>query len=90
MSGQMKTLIDRANSLFTTGKNFSEVYVITTSADTEKGVIQTVLAGLNGWIACFDGVELAGCLEAGGIDSPNEVKSNKEFMEQAYEMGKNI
>ena len=29
----MKTLIDRANSLFATGKNFTETYVITTSAD---------------------------------------------------------
>ncbi len=90
MSGQMKTLIDRANSLFTTGKNFSEVYVITTSADMEKGVIQTVLSGVRGWIGCFEGVELCGHLEAGGVDSPNEVKSNKPLMEQAYEMGKNI
>lgn len=90
MSGQMKTLIDRANSLFTTGKNFSEVYVITTSADAEKDVIQTVLAGVHGWIDCYDGVELCGYIEAGGIDNPNEVRSNKELMEQAYEMGKNM
>ena len=90
MSGQMKTLIDRANSLFTTGKNFSEVYVITTSADPEKGVINTVLSGVNGWINCYEGVELCGYLEAGGIDSPNEVRSNKELMEKAYEMGNNI
>ena len=34
MSGQMKTLIDRANSLFATGRNFTETYVITTSADS--------------------------------------------------------
>lgn len=90
MSGQMKTLIDRANSLFTTGKNFTEVYVITTSADTEKGVIQTVLTGVNGWIDCYEDVELCGYLEAGGVDTPNEIRSNKEMMEQAYEMGKKI
>ena len=90
MSGQMKTLIDRANSLFTTGKNFREVYVITTSADAEEDVIQTVLAGVRGWIECYDDVELCGYLEAGGIDSPNEVRSHKKLMEKAYEMGKNI
>ena len=60
MSGQMKTLIDRANSLFATGKNFTETYVITTSADSSKGVAQTVLNGVKGWVACFSGLELKG------------------------------
>lgn len=90
MSGQMKTLIDRANSLFATGKNFSEIYVITTSADAEKGVVNTVLNGVNGWIACFDGVNLKGFLEAGGLESSDEVQNRKDLLEQAYNMGKNI
>ena len=38
MSGQMKTLIDRTNSLFATGKNFNKTYVITNSADSSKDV----------------------------------------------------
>lgn len=90
MSGQMKTLIDRANSLFATGKNFSEIYVITTSADAEKGVVNTVLNGVKGWIACFDGVNLKGFLEAGELESSNEVQNRKDLLEQAYNMGKNI
>ena len=90
MSGQMKTLIDRANSLFATGKNFSEVYVITTSADTTKGVVQTVLNGVKGWIACFSGVKLCGYLEAGGLEDANEASERKELLEQAYNLGKNI
>ena len=90
MSGQMKTLIDRANSLFATGKNFSETYVITTSADSSKGVIQTVLNGINGWVACFSDLELKGYLEAGGLDNPNDVLNRNDLLEQAYNMGKNI
>ena len=90
MSGQMKTLIDRANSLFATGKNFTETYVITTSADSSKGVVQTALNGVNGWVACFSGLELKGCLEAGGLDNPNDVQNRNELLEQAYNMGKNI
>ncbi len=90
MSGQMKTLIDRANSLFATGKNFSEVYLITTSADFSKGVVQTVLNGVNGWIACFDGVEFKGYVEGGGLDNPNDALNHKDLMEKAYNMGKNI
>ena len=90
MTGQMKTLIDRANSLFATGKNFSEVYVITTSADSSEGVVQTVINGVNGWIACFNGVKLCKYLEAGGLDNPNEVLNRKELMEKAYFIGRAI
>ena len=90
MSGQMKTLIDRANSLFATGKNFTETYVITTSADSSKGVVQTVLNGVKGWIACFGNLELKGYLEAGGLEGMNEAHERKDLLEQAYSMGKNI
>mgnify|MGYP002626505234 CR=1 FL=1 len=90
MSGQMKTLIDRANSLYATGHKFSQVYLITTSADSSKGVAQCVINGLNGWLACFDGVKLCGWLEAGGIDNPNDILQNNKLMEQAYKMGKEI
>ena len=90
MSGQMKTLIDRANSLFATGKNFTETYVITTSADSSNGVIQTVLNGVKGWIACFSDLKLKGYLEAGGLNNPNDVQNRKDLLEQAYNMGKNI
>ena len=90
MSGQMKTMIDRANSLFATGKNFTEVYLITTSADSSENVIQDVIKGLNGWISCFENVKLSGYLEAGDINMPNEVSSKKDLLEKAYNLGKNI
>ena len=90
MSGQMKTLIDRANSLFATGKNFTETYVITTSADSSNGVVQTVLNGVNGWIACFDNLKLSGYLEGGGLEGPNDVQNRKDLLEAAYNMGKGI
>ena len=90
MSGQMKTLIDRANSLFATGKNFTETYVITTSADSSKSVVKTVLNGVNGWVACFSNLELKGYIEAGGLDNPNDVQNRKDLLEKAYELGKSI
>lgn len=90
MSGQMKTLIDRANSMFATGHKFSEVYVITTSADSSDNVVQTVINGLNGWIACFDNVKFCGYVNGGGLEAPNDAESNKELLQKAYEMGKNI
>lgn len=90
MAGQMKTMIDRANSLFATGHKFKEIYLIATAADSSNGVIQTVINGLNGWIACFSGVKLCDYVEGAGLESANEAKDNKNLMEKAYNMGKNI
>lgn len=90
MSGQMKTLIDRANSLYVTGFNFKDIYVITTSADASDNVVQTVLFGLKGWCACLPGTNIKGYINGGGLDNPNEVQSNKNLLDQAYNMGKTI
>lgn len=90
MSGQMKTLIDRANSLFSTGKNFSEVYLIATSADSSESVIQTVINGLNGWIACFNGIVFKGYVNGAGLDNPGDVNMHKNLLERAYKMGRNM
>lgn len=90
MAGQMKTLIDRANSLYSTGHNFKEVYLITTSAENSKGIAQTVINGLNGWIACLNGVKLCGYVEGGGLSDPNDALKNQTLLEKAYNLGKNI
>ena len=90
MSGQMKTLIDRANALFSLGKKFSEVYVITTSADASEGVVQSVIHGINGWISCFNGVKLCRYLDGGGLDNPNDVLKKKDYMDKAYAMGRTM
>lgn len=90
MSGQMKTLIDRANSLFAADYKFREIYVITSSADDGKDVVQTVINGVNGWIACFDGVKLIGYVNGGGLNDPSDAKNRQDLLQQAYELGKNI
>ncbi|MBR1619709.1 flavodoxin family protein [bacterium] len=90
MSGQMKTLIDRANSLYVTGYNFKDVYVITTSADGSDDVVQTVINGLNGWCACLPGTAIKGYVNGGGLEAPNDATKNQELLQKAYNLGKNI
>lgn len=90
MSGQMKTMIDRANSLYATGFNFKDVYLITTAADSSDHVVQTVINGLNGWIACLEGSRLKGFVNAYGVDNPNVVSNMPNLLEQAYNMGRDI
>ena len=90
MSGQMKTLIDRANSLYASGFNFKDIYVITTSADGSDNVVQTVLSGLNGWCACLPGTSIKGYVNGSGLDNPNDVLNRQDLLEKAYNMGRSI
>ena len=89
MSGQMKTMIDRANALFAADYKFREVYLITTSADGDES-IKPVINGLNGWIACFNGVKFCGYVSGGGVDNPADVNNNQELLQKAFSLGKAI
>ncbi len=90
MSGQMKTLIDRANSLFASNYKFKEVYLLSTSADTSDDSAQIVINGLNGWISCFNGVKFCGYVNAGGVTNPLDIKKYPQYLNAAYELGKNM
>ena len=85
----MKTMIDRANALFAADYKFREVYLITTSADGDES-IKPVINGLNGWIACFNGVKFCGYVSGGGVDNPADVNNNQELLQKAFSLGKAI
>lgn len=90
MSGQMKTMIDRANSLYATAHNIKDIYLITTSAENSENIAQTVINGLNGWIICMQGTKLKGFLNGAGAENPADVSNMPHLLEKAYNMGKNI
>ena len=89
MSGQMKTLIDRANSLYSRNYKFKEVYFLSVAAEDEEGTPSKAINGLLGWIDCFEGVELKGTLFVGDVNDPNDILKNKK-MHLAYDLGKAI
>ena len=89
MSGQMKTMLDRGNPLFTSDYAFRDVYFIATAAEDEEYVWQRAKSGLEGWIECFPKARLAGCVFCGGVTEAKEVLGNTA-MDKAYEMGKNL
>ena len=90
MSGQMKTVIDRANSLYSSNYKFREVYLVTTSTEDSKDVADRVISGVQGWIDCFENVKLKKVLSGGGAEGPNDAKNMPKLLKQAYEMGKKI
>ena len=89
MSGQMKTMIDRANSLYPRDYKFRDVYMLTTAAEAEDDVDERAIAGLQGWVDCFAKAEFRGKVFAGGVNDPDEIKGHKALAE-AYEMGKAV
>ena len=89
MAGQMKTLLDRMNPLFSADYKFRDVYMLSTAADDGPHVADRAVNGLEGWIACFAKAELAGSLFAGGVTGPGEI-TNHPALAKAYDMGKNI
>ena len=89
MSGQMKTLLDRANPLFVADYCFRDVYFLSSAAEDEDYVPQRAQSGLEGWIECFEKARLAGSVFAGGVTEAGEITGSPS-LEKAYEMGKAV
>lgn len=89
MSGQMKTMLDRANPLFPSDYTFRDVYFLSTAADSEDGVDARAISGLEGWTRCFPKARLAGTVFAGGVNGVGEIKGHSA-LEKAYGIGRAI
>lgn len=89
MSGQMKTLLDRANWLYSSDYHFRDIYLLTTAAEDEASTPERCITGLGGWIACYENARFAGSVFAGGVDAAGEIEGHKALVE-AYELGRTI
>ena len=75
MSGQMKTMLDRANPLYDSDYQFRDVYLLAAAAEDED--------------TCFPKSRLAGVVFGGGVGAVGEIAGNPA-LEKAYEMGKAV
>ncbi|MGN0214316.1 MAG: flavodoxin family protein [Muribaculaceae bacterium] len=89
MSGQMKTLLDRANALYGTDYHFRDIYMLTAAAEDSPEVPQRAVEGLGGWIECFENAHLAGTVFAGGVTDAGEIAGH-DALSKAFDMGKSI
>lgn len=89
MSGQMKTLIDRMNAMYSMDYKFRDVYLLSTAAEDEPETPKRAEIGLTGWIDCYEKARLAGTLFCGGVNDAREIAGNPKLQE-AYELGKSI
>ncbi len=89
MSGQMKTMIDRSNPLYTSDYLFRDVYLIVTAADSSKNAADGTINGLMGWISCYEKSKLKGVIKGLGLEKPMDLDGHPA-LEEAYQMGLNV
>lgn len=90
MCGQMKTLLDRLNPLYSTDYSFRDIYMIATAAENDESAFEKAYNGLQGWVDCFEKASLKGMVGGGGIDAANTAEDHVDIIKKAYELGKKL
>ena len=88
MCGQMKTLIDRTVPRYMKMKD-KDLYFIMTAAETNPKNLERTMEEFRGFMDCYEGFREKGAVYAVGVYERGEVNGTK-FINEAYEMGKNI
>ncbi len=88
IDAQLKAVIDRSVCRWTEVKG-KEMYYIMTAADGERNAMDTTLACFRGYADCVEGAVEKGIIYGTGVYHAGEIKDTK-YMQEAYEMGKNI
>lgn len=76
VSGQMKTMIDRANPLYDTDYHFRETYLLASAAEDEETTVEGAVKALQGWVDCFPRLCLKGVVFAGGVNDPGDIEGH--------------
>lgn len=89
ISGQLKTMLDRANPLFDTDYAFTKAYLLAAVAEDAPETFAGTEKAVQGWVDCFPRCTLAGTVFAGGVNDAGEIAGHAA-LEQAYQMGKEV
>lgn len=89
ISGQLKTMLDRANCLFASDYRFRRVYLLASAAEDEEAAMDGPVRSIQGWIDCFEKAGLAGTVFAGGVTAGGDIEGHPS-LKTAYELGKEV
>ena len=89
ISGQLKTMLDRANPLFGSDYAFTEAYLLATAAEDGRSAFDGAKKALQGWVDCFPRCTLAGTVFAGGVNGVGDIAGHPA-LEQARRMGMGV
>lgn len=89
VSGQLKTMLDRANPLFDSDYAFTKAYLLAAAAEDGEETVEGTVKAVQGWVDCFERCELAGTVFAGGVNGIGDIAGHPA-LEEAYQMGKEV
>ena len=89
VSGQLKTMLDRANPLFDTDYAFTKVYLLATAAENEPETVEGAVKAVQGWVDCFERCELTETVFAGGVNDVGDIAGHPA-LEIACQVGKTV
>ena len=89
VSGQLKTMLDRANPLFGTDYAFTKAYLLATAAEDAPETFAGTEKAVQGWVDCFERCELVDAIFAGGVNNIGDIAGHPA-LERAYRVGKEI
>ena len=90
VSGQLKTMLDRANPLYDTDYAFTQAYLLATAAEDAPETFEGTEKAVQGWVDCFPEAKLCGLVAGEEIGDPKDAVNHPDVMEKAYELGKEI
>lgn len=89
ISGQLKTMIDRANPVYNSEYRFRDVYLLATAAEDEEYTFDGTEKAVQGFVDCYEKSRLVGTVFAGGVDEEGSIAGH-EALDRAFAMGKNL
>ncbi len=89
VSGQLKTMLDRANPLFDTDYSFTKAYLLATAAEDSSETVEGTEKAVQGWVDCFERCELVDTVFAGGVNKVGDIAGHPA-LDKAYQIGKGI
>lgn len=89
VSGQLKTMLDRANSLYGSDYAFTRIYLLAAAAEDAPHVVEGAVKAVQGWVDCFERCALAKTVFAGGVNAVGDIAGHPA-LEEAYQTGKEI
>ena len=89
VSGQLKTMLDRANPLFGTDYAFTKAYLLATAAEDAPETVEGTVKAVQGWVDCFGRCELAATVFAGGVNGIGDIAGHPA-LDTAYQTGREV
>ena len=89
ISGQLKTLLDRCNPLYSSDYRFRDVYLLFAAAEDSDDAEKRTLAGFDGWVVCYERARLKGYVFCGGVNYVGDIEGDQK-LEEAFQMGRSI